>query len=410
METQSEKAFFERALGFSKHWSVTSLRLDTIEKKAHIYLEYLPTNYVDEETGEFFDIYDHRPMRKWQHLSVLQYSTYLHCRIPRIKDEQGKVKSIPVPWADCHDSFTYLFSDHIVDLLLASHNQTKTAELAGTTFDIVNRIMNKAVERGLSRRDLGHSVSKLGIDEKAILKGHNYASILVDLTEGRVLDIVQGRDKEAAKSLISNTLNENQLNNIECISMDMWEAFILTAKEKLPNADIVHDKFHLVQYLNDGIDNTRKQEVHQNALLKGAKYVMLKRTENHSVQQSEHFEQIMDTNLLTAKAWALSEQFKDTVLTGSNYIRAIAYFDMWIDTVKQAMIKPMIKVAATFTNHMEGIINYVKHKVTNALVERINGKIQNLKNVGRGYRSFHGLRIAVLFFNAKLDLYSHKSQ
>ena len=86
----------------------------------------------------------------------------------------------PVPWADSHDSFTYLFSDHVVDLLSASYNQTKTAELAGTTFDIVNRIMTKSVERGLVRRELDDSVTKIGIDEKAIGKGHNYASVLVD--------------------------------------------------------------------------------------------------------------------------------------------------------------------------------------------------------------------------------------
>jgi transposase len=43
--------------------------------------------------------------------------------------------------------------------------------------------------------------------------------------------------------------------------MDMWKSYIQTAKEILPNVCIVHDRFHLVKYLNDAIDKVRRREV-----------------------------------------------------------------------------------------------------------------------------------------------------
>ena len=125
--------------------------------------------------------------------------------------------------------------------------------------------------------------------------------------------------------------------------------------------------------------------------------------------QALHFEQIMQANLLTAQAWVLAQQFKETVLNPeqTNLARGQAYFDMWVDKAGQSALKAIRKLAKTFQKHATGIINYIKHKVTNALVERINGKIQNLNQVARGYTSFHNFRIAVLFFNGKLSLFSH---
>ncbi len=40
----------------------------------------------------------------------------------------------------------------------------------------------------------------------------------------------------------------------------MWEAYITTAKEDLPNAKLCHDKLHLVKYLNEAVDIVRRKE------------------------------------------------------------------------------------------------------------------------------------------------------
>ncbi len=292
----------------------------------------------------------------------------------------------------------------------ATYNQTKTAVLAQTSFAVVNRIMHTSVERGLKRREFkkGELVI-LGIDEKSFNKGHDYVSILVDIKGQRIIDVARGRDKSATESLLTKNLTKEQQSDIEAVSMDMWEAYMNVVNDLLPNADIVHDKFHIIKYLKDAVDNERKKEVKREGILKNCKYTMLKNENNLSEKEYYKFEEIMQTNLHTAKAWSLAETFKEVL--NSKYIdQAWAYFDMWIDRVMESGLKAMQKVANTFINHAQGIINYVKHRITNAQTERFNGKIQNIKNIARGYKSFNNFRSAILFFNGNLDLYSHKFQ
>ncbi len=57
-----------------------------------------------------------------------------------------------------------------------------------------------------------------------------------------------------------------------------------------------------------------------------------------------------------------------------------------------------------FTNHIVGVCNALVETISNAIAERLNGKIQELKTVGRGYRKFDNFRSAVLFFNGGLNL------
>jgi len=47
--------------------------------------------------------------------------------------------------------------------------------------------------------------------------------------------------------------------------------------------------------------------------------------------------------------------------------------------------------------------------VFNAKAERINGKIQEIKTIGRGDKTFENFRFAILFFCGGLDLYPHNS-
>ena len=68
-------------------------------------------------------------------------------------------------------------------------------------------------------------------------------------------------------------------------------------------------------------------------------------------------------------------------------------------------IKEVIKVAKMFNNHLEGVCNAMVESFSNAMAERLNGKIQEVKSVGRGYRTFKNFRSAILFFHGNLNLY-----
>lgn len=64
----------------------------------------------------------------------------------------------------------------------------------------------------------------------------------------------------------------------------------------------------------------------------------------------------------------------------------------------------MVSAAKTLKRHLTGILAYVTHRITNAVTEGLNSKIQTLKANARGYRNFAHYRTAILFHCGKLAL------
>ena len=56
-----------------------------------------------------------------------------------------------------------------------------------------------------------------------------------------------------------------------------------------------------------------------------------------------------------------------------------------------------------FGRHLKGVVYALSNKFSHAVVERLNGKIQVLKSISRGYWTFDNFRSAILFFYGGLD-------
>jgi len=304
-------------------------------------------------------------------------------------------------------SDTYLFEHAVIDLLMASKNQTKTAQIMRCSFNVVNRIIHLSTERGMKRRDVSEmEFNDLSIDEKSFKKGHKYITVLSHPRSGCILEVGEDRTKEWCKSLLNNSLTEDQRIKVTTICMDMWKAFINTSKEMLPNAEIVHDRFHLIKYLNDAIDKVRRREVKQHEELKDSRYALLKNQENLTEKQRIKFDAISGANYQVGKAWQIRENFKD--LFSSNIESSFVLYKQWVVASIGKKIKEMTKVVEMFNNHMRGVVNALIINISNAMAERLNGKIQEIKTVARGYRTFKNFRSAILFFHGGLDLYPLK--
>jgi len=65
----------------------------------------------------------------------------------------------------------------------------------------------------------------------------------------------------------------------------------------------------------------------------------------------------------------------------------------------------MVKVAQMLKRHLDNLLTYLKHHITNAVTEGLNSKIQSIKAAAPGFRSFRNYRIRILFFCGKLTLY-----
>ncbi len=391
--------FFDMLLSFGSDWRVDEVIEDTVGIKVDIYL-----SYCGKEPP-----YDYAPVRCWRHLDTMQYKSYIHARLPRFRTVDGKVTTLVPPWADKHERQTYLFEAVVIDTLLATTNQSKTASLMKCSFEVVNRIMHRASERGQRRRHASQALRHLSIDEKSFKKGHQYVTVLSDPVGGQVLDVAEGRTKDSCEKLIDNALTVWQRSQVESISMDMWKAFLRAAQQKLPQAKIIHDKFHLIAYLNKAIDKVRRKEVKRHPELKNSRYALLKNTENLTQKQRAKFDAIRQANYQVSKAWQVRENFKDA-FGNDTAAQGRAIFEEWFFTALQCGIKEVVEVAIMFSDHINGIINAMTSTLNNAMAERLNGKIQLLKATARGYRSFQHFRNAILFFYGKLNLYPLNSR
>lgn len=269
--------------------------------------------------------------------------------------------------------------------------------------------MQRSVERGMSRRDKSDRYYYLSIDEKSVHKGHDYISILSDEATGVVIEVVEGRTKESVDKLCKEGLSEAQRDDVKTICTDMWDPFIYGAKSYFKNSLHCHDNFHLVGYLNKAVDKIRRREVKTQDELKKSKYLFLKDKLNFTETQRLKFEAIRKGNYEVSRAWQVKENFRD-IQFKQDRAQAISMYAYWRMDAKHTNIKEMNEVVEMFDRHQDGIINAIQTGANNARAERVNGSIQELKSIGRGYRKTENFRNAILFFHGNLDLISQENQ
>lgn len=409
MKTSSDlHNHYSLLLGLVPPWLVTNVDLSVENRLVEIDVRW-PTEYQVEcpECQRSCSIKDHREERRWRHLDTMQFQTIIKSRVPRSECPDHGVKTVNVPWAGPNSRFTLLFEKLAIDVMIAAKSLTAAAGLLGLSWDQLHHIQSRAVARGLSRRRLD-KIKYVGIDEKSFLKGHKYATLMVDIDGSRILEVVQDRTLAAAEELWQRLPSEVRAG-VDGVAMDMWDAFITSTRKHAPQADIVHDKFHVMKYLGTAVDKVRRSE-HKafmkegDETLKGAKYLFLKNAENMSDLERDRFKSLRMDNLKVGRAWSMKEMFSD-FWNYSYQASAKKFFDRWYWWATHSRLKPMIDVAKLMKRHLPNILTYLHHRITNAMMEGFNSKIQSIKANARGYRNFANYRIAILFYCGKLNLY-----
>jgi transposase len=197
---------------------------------------------------------------QWRHLDTMQLETVLTAKVPRLLDPQtGKTEMAVVPWASEGSRWTMLFEAWAVRLLQAVANTSRAAALLRLDWHSAWAIKSRAVERGLQQR-AAIATPVLGMDEKSFGRGQDYVSILTDLKESRVLDVVPERTEQAATQLLETALQAEQREAVQAACIDMWPAYEAATQQVLPQARIVFDPFHVVSHANQAVDQVRRRE------------------------------------------------------------------------------------------------------------------------------------------------------
>lgn len=328
--------------------------------------------------------------------------------VPRVECPEHGVKQIAVPWAEPGSRFTGLFECLVIDWL----RETSTAAVGrrlGLSWDEVDGIMSRAVDRGLGRREVA-APERIGVDETSYQKRHEYVTVVSDLDGGVVLEVMDDRTQKSLEGFYGG-LSERQLGAIRSVSMDMWPAYINATLKHVPGAEekIAFDRFHVAQHLNNAVDTVRKQEHRElrsrgDQRLRRTKYLWLQNPERMSEERWDRFGDVRSSVLRTARAWAIKES---AALLWDYSTRGWAgrAWKKWLGWASRSRLAPMVKAARTIRQHLWGILNAIALSTTNALSESMNSKIQRIKARACGYRNRARFRNAILFHLGGLSLY-----
>lgn len=395
-------------LGLSKPWKATDVNLELEQSRVIIRVSYTGSKVECPECGECCKIRDYAPQREWRHLDTMNFETRIQASIPRSHCLQCGVKTASVPWAGRHSRFTLMFEAFAIEVLQAARSLEAGRVLLGLSWDSAQSIMKRAVERGLERRDTCEA-ERVGIDEKSFLRGHSYITLLNDLDRGRVLDVVEERTEKACRKLIMKALPTVWSRaKVEAVGMDMWPAFRNAANALLEEAEIVYDRYHVSAHLGEAVDRVRRAE-HKELLAKGdssltgTRYSLLRSESSRTEKHNGILDKLCGKNLKTARAWALKESFQE-FWESPHAGFAEGVFKDWYSWAIRCRLKPVVQKAKMIKTHLDGLLSYFRHRITNAVSEGINSKIQSIKASARGFSNFENYRIRILFSCGKLSL------
>ena len=150
--------------------------------------------------------------------------------------------------------------------------------------------------------------------------------------------------------------------------MDMWDPYVASTREHLDESEkkIVYDKYHIAAYLAKAVDQVRRAENKRlralgDERLAGTKHTWLRHPASFSEDAWREFRALRESNLKTARAWAL----KETAMRLFDYRResaARAFFEQWRGWASRSRLTPMVAVARLLTARLENILTYLKHR------------------------------------------------
>ena len=402
-----DTVLYEHLLGLRSPWSVKKVDLAMDVQRVTVQVELKKGQVWADPTNERARAHIHGwTEREWRHLDTCQFTTVIKARVPQLKYSDGSVEELTVPWAQRYSRVTTLMEGFVLKLLEACQNTKKVCSLCGLSWSTVNAIMVRGVERGMQRRQ-AEPIEHLGIDEKSTERGQSYASVLTDIDHSRVLDVVPERTLVATTELL-NTLSPEQQAGIKAVAMDMWRPFMSAVGAVLPQADIVHDRFHISKYLNEAVNKVRYQEHKALSLagtspLAGSKYSWLKTYADGRSSEAVSFRALNQLNLKTSRAWRIKENFSQFWQYRQG-AAAKRYFKAWSNNAMRSQLAPIKKVVKMLRNHEQGLLNYSRHHISNACAEGFNSAIQLIKANARGFRNFTNYRARILFHCGKLEM------
>jgi len=270
----------------------------------------------------------------------------------------------------------------------------------GVSWDVIKNIQKRYLKKRFCRPKL-KKLKRLAIDEITIGKGHRYLTIVLDLTTGAVVFVGDGKGVEALEAFWMRLKRSKA--KIQAVAIDMSPAYISAVTEKLPEATIVFDHFHVIKLYNDRLSEFRRQLYHQvtasrqRKVIKGTRWLLLKNPQNLDPERDEHqrLQQALELNQPLATVYYMKEDLRQ-LWSQTNQNNADTFLNDWIARAKSSQIQMLEKFADTLVEHRHGILSYYRYPISTGPLEGTNNKIKTMKRQAYGFRDMEFFKLKIM--------------
>lgn len=345
--------------------------------------------------------YDHLKDRLFKFIPLWGIEVNLHYRPRRVDCRQDGVKVEFLPWADGKSSICQpfkLFLAHWAKIL----SWKDVARQFKVSWQHVFESVQYLVDYGLKHRCLDN-VRALGVDEIQFQRGHKYLTLVyqIDSTCRRLLFI--GKDR-SVKTLLRffYRFGRQRCQQLEVICSDLWKAYLKVIKRKIPECVHILDRFHVMKYLNDAVDQTRRAETSQlkhdgyEPILEKSRWCLLKNKRNQKTSQLARLRELVQYNLKTIRCYLLKEAFNH-FWTYKTRRGAGHFLKTWLTRAMRSKLPELKKVAKRLRKHQHLLLNYFsfKERFSNGIVEGLNLKAKLTMRKSFGFKRFKTIEVAL---------------
>lgn len=343
--------------------------------------------------------YDRRPTRYWRHLALGRSPLWLSYAPRRVRCERcGNVVTEQVPWAPPRSGFTWEFEE-LVAYLAQVTDKTQVKKLMGISWETVGAIVERVVSRRVDPGRL-EGLRSIGVDEFSYRKRHRYLTIVVDHDRRRVVWAREGRSTEVLEGFFQE-LGIDRCFEIKNVTIDMSQAYLKAVENWVPQANVVFDRFHVQKLASDAVDKVRRSMVREATApeearaMKRSRFALLKNPWDLRPGEKSKLSEIQKHNKRLYRAYLLKESLA-LALEYRQPKRARQALSDWLSWASRSKLEPFVRAARTVRKHVDGIVAYVKTRLTNGLVEGLNNKLRVVARRAYGFHSA-GALISMLF-------------
>lgn len=361
-------------------------------------------------------VHGHGEWVRLRHLSVFGRPTYL-----RYRPRRGQCPTCPgqptttepVVEHAPHGAHTTTYDTHVL-LQLVNSTVEDVSQKEGLPYDQVLGVLERRIAPMVNWKDYA-ALPCVGLDEIALKKGHRDFVVIVSarLADGRVviLSVLPDRKKDTVVKFL-RTIPARLQATLQTVCCDMWEAYTEAAREVLPAARLVIDRFHVAEHYHAAADHLRKQELKRlkrtlaeadYQTLKGSLWAFRKRSADLQPEERAVLERLFAAAPTLKQAYALREQLTDVFNAPLSKAEAQLKIQTWITTVQQSGLKCFEAFLKTLQNWWDDILNYFVNRANSGFVEGLNNKLKVLKR--RCYGLFN---ITHLFQRFYVDLEGYR--